>query len=46
MHIAMALQNVSIHYTHRVVKLFYEPYFKNFIATELEAEKSLQGAKV
>ena len=41
MHIAMALQNVSIHYTHRVVRLFYEPYFKDFIEIELAAEKSL-----
>lgn len=46
MHIAMALQNVSIHYTHRVVRLFYEPFYKDFIKKELAAEKSLQGSKV
>ena len=46
MHIAMALQNVSIHYTHRVVRLFYEPFYRDFIAKELAAEKSLQGSKV
>lgn len=46
MHMAMALQNVAIHYTHRTIHLFYEPLYRDFIAQEHDSEKSLAGAKV
>ena len=45
MHIAMALQNVAIHYKHRTLHLFYEPLYKDFITREHEVDKAVSGAK-
>ena len=45
MHVAMALQNVAIHYRHRTVRLFYEPLYRDFIAQEHAADHSVAGSK-
>ena len=44
--IALALLNLSKLYQSRTIELFYLPVYKDFIDFELNAEKSMEGAKI
>ena len=45
-HIALALLNLSKLYMSKTIEYFYIPIYREFIQTELTAEKSMEGAKV
>ena len=45
-HIALSLLNISKLYARDTIELFYKPIYREFIQSELESEKSMEGAKV